>query len=375
MTKAEATDLNPEAVRDAIRDRPVVRSGSFHNLSSARILQIISFCFLAVFLLMGAANNAVAQTSAKQLFGKKKAPANLVARSIGSYAKGCLAGGRALSIDGPAWQAMRLSRNRNWGHPVLIAFIEKLAIEAKAKDGWNGLLVGDLAQPRGGPMLTGHASHQIGLDADIWLRPMPDRRFTREEREKISAISMLKKGTRTVDPRKFTDAHFRLIRRAASQPGVARIFVNPAIKKALCDKAGFSRSWLRRVRPWYGHHYHFHVRMSCPAGAAGCKNQAAPPPGDGCGKELARWLNPPKPKKTTKKKKTKPRKKRQITLADLPDACAAVLDAAPVPGTENVAAAPRAYVDAFQPGAKASRLIRPSAPALTALPKPRPLHN
>ena len=74
----------------------------------------------------------------------------------------------------PTWQVMRLSRNRNWGHPKLVAFLERLAEKAK-KVGWNGLLVGDMSQPRGGPMLTGHASHQVGLDADIWLTPMPDR--------------------------------------------------------------------------------------------------------------------------------------------------------------------------------------------------------
>ena len=63
---------------------------------------------------------------------------------------------------------MRLSRNRNWGHPKLVEFLERLSAKG-AKVGWPGLLVGDMAQPRGGPMLTGHASHQVGLDADIWL--------------------------------------------------------------------------------------------------------------------------------------------------------------------------------------------------------------
>ena len=128
---------------------------------------------------------------AKELFGAAKTPAPMAARAIGFYAKGCLAGAAALPIDGPAWQAMRLSRNRNWGHPELVALVEKLAVEAKAHDGWPGLLVGDLSQPRGGPMLTGHASHQVGLDADIWLTPMPDRRLTEKEREDLSATSML----------------------------------------------------------------------------------------------------------------------------------------------------------------------------------------
>ncbi|WP_210238722.1 penicillin-insensitive murein endopeptidase [Cohaesibacter sp. CAU 1516] len=341
-----------------------------HPTHSRRTLlpgRVVAVCLSALALLpltLAAlpGDAAWAQTPAKQLFGKKRAPADLQSRAIGSYAKGCLAGGRALSIDGPAWQAMRLSRNRNWGHPVLVAFLEKLAVDAQAYDGWNGLLVGDLAQPRGGPMLTGHASHQIGLDADIWLRPMPERRFTRSEREKVSAISMLKTGTRTVDANKFTMAHLRLIKRAASTPGVARIFVHPGIKKALCDRAGDDRAWLRQVRPWYGHHYHFHVRMSCPPGNPGCKNQAPPPAGDGCGKELAWWLSdePWKPKKPVKKDPNKkPVKRRQVTLSDLPSACSAVLDAAPL----QTASAARSAV--------APDNILP----LQALPKPRPLPN
>ena len=174
---------------------------------------------------------------ARQLFGAAKTPAPLAARAIGFYAKGCLAGAAALPIDGAAWQAMRLSRNRNWGHPKLVALVEKLALEAKQHDGWPGLLVGDLSQPRGGPMLTGHASHQVGLDADIWLTPMPDRRLTEQEREDLSATSMLAADEVSVDPKVWTDAHVRLLKRAASYAGVERIFVHPAIKKALCDAA------------------------------------------------------------------------------------------------------------------------------------------
>src|SRR6266567_3115155 len=120
-------------------------------------------------------------TPAKELFGRKTAPAPLQARTIGFYSKGCLAGAVALPINGPTWQVMRLSRNRNWGHPNLVQFLERLAAQAP-KTGWHGLLVGDISQPRGGPMLTGHASHQVGLDADIWLTPMPDRQLSREER-------------------------------------------------------------------------------------------------------------------------------------------------------------------------------------------------
>ena len=55
-------------------------------------------------------------TPAKELFGRKTAPANLQTRTIGFYSKGCLAGAVALPINGATWQVMRLSRNRNWGH-------------------------------------------------------------------------------------------------------------------------------------------------------------------------------------------------------------------------------------------------------------------
>lgn len=273
---------------------------------------------------------------AKDYFGYVDGPAPLKARAIGSYAKGCLAGGAMLPTDGPTWQAMRLSRNRNWGHPELIDFLKDLAADAPGV-GWNGLLVGDLAQPRGGPMVSGHASHQIGLDADIWLTEMPQRRLTAEEREKISAISMLngrldvKGADRRVDPNKWTDTHARLIRRAASDKRVARIFVNPTIKKALCDfEKSRNRAWLRKVRPWWGHHYHFHVRLACPAGSGGCKNQNPPPPGDGCGKNLTYWLSDkPWVPKTPPKKGKKPKvvKKRPMALAALPTACQAVLKA------------------------------------------------
>src|SRR5436305_807672 len=102
-------------------------------------------------------------TPAKELFGRQIAPAPLAARTIGFYSRGCLAGGQALPVNGPAWQVMRLSRNRNWGHPALLAFLERFAREVPKVSHWPGILVGDLSQPRGGPMLTGHASHQIGL--------------------------------------------------------------------------------------------------------------------------------------------------------------------------------------------------------------------
>jgi penicillin-insensitive murein endopeptidase len=274
------------------------------------------------------ANPSDPKTPAKQLFGRRTKPTKDEARVVGFYAKGCLAGGVELPINGPTWQVMRLSRNRNWGHPALIKFLERLSGKA-AKVGWPGLLVGDMSQPRGGPMITGHASHQVGLDADIWLTPMPKRTLTREEREEMSATMAVAESRRDVDPKVWTPAHLALIRTAAEDPEVQRIFVNAAIKKALCRDAGSDHDWLNKVRPYWGHDYHFHVRLLCPSDNPECKVQDPVPPGDGCGKDLDWWFRDsvihPKPEPPDPTKPPPPG--RQTTMAELPAACRAVLAA------------------------------------------------
>lgn len=283
-------------------------------------------------------------TPAKELFGAAKVPADLASRAIGWYAKGCLSGAKALAIDGPAWQVMRLSRNRMYGHPTLISLVERLATESKEKDGWPGLLVGDIAQPRGGPMTSGHASHQVGLDADVWLTRMPDRRFTDKEREDVSATSMLAADDISVDPKVFGEGQVKLIKRAASYRLVERVLVHPAIKKALCEAAGTDRGWLAKVRPYWGHYYHMHIRIGCPSGSTNCKAQPPPPGDDGCGAELTDWIKKITPKKVVEKtpppKADKPvQRKHEITLADLPAECRTVLAyGESKPATPSVAA-------------------------------------
>lgn len=282
---------------------------------------------------------------AKALFGSATTGAPLKARAIGSYARGCLSGGVALPVDGPAWQAMRLSRNRNWGHPKLIKLVERLAVDAQKHDDWSGLLVGDISQPRGGPMLTGHASHQVGLDADVWFTPMPARRLSRQEREEVSATSMLDKTNLAVNPQVFTPNHVKLIKRAASYPEVERVLVHPAIKKALCEAAGADRGWLGKVRPIGGHYYHFHIRMGCPPGETICKPQTPTTGDDGCAKEVDEWLarlaprkGPPVPRPPGYKP---PPPKPPITMAELPPECRVVLESGP-DGVKNEQAILRA---------------------------------
>ncbi|QWG12940.1 penicillin-insensitive murein endopeptidase [Bradyrhizobium sediminis] len=263
---------------------------------------------------------------AKELFGRKVLPTAMPTRVVGFYAKGCIAGSDALPINGPTWQVMRLSRNRNWGHPDLVKLVERLAAKAHKDAGWPGILVGDMSQPRGGPMLTGHASHQIGLDADIWLTPMPNRQLSRNEREELSAIMMVRSDRLDIEPSTWTPTHLNVIRAAAQEPTVQRIFVNAAIKKALCREAKGDRSWLHKVRPMYGHDYHFHVRIKCPPGSDECESQPEPTASEGCSPgDLAYWFKDaiihPKPPKEP------PKPRPPMTLAQLPPACKAVLNA------------------------------------------------
>ncbi|MEP1520622.1 penicillin-insensitive murein endopeptidase [Ascidiaceihabitans sp.] len=263
---------------------------------------------------------------AKSAFGAKRSASAQRPAAFGSYAKGCAAGSVQLAETGPTWQAMRLSRNRNWGHPELVDMVQKLSRKAAAQPGWNGLYVGDLSQPRGGPMLTGHRSHQIGLDADIWMLPANNLNLSTTDRENISSISTRRaKGAYTNS--NWSPAHHEIIKAAAKDKRTARIFVFPGAKVKMCNDEKGDRSWLNKVRPWYGHHYHFHVRLKCPKGARGCVDQAAPPKGDGCA-DARQWvkdiLNPPAPKPRDPNAKP-PKPRRELRVADLPGSCSAVL--------------------------------------------------
>lgn len=263
--------------------------------------------------------------AAKLLFAAQKLPTLGKAMAIGYYPRGCLQGGVELPVTGPTWQVMRLSRNRNWGHPSLVNFLEKFAPAAAKVTGWKGILIGDMAQPRGGPLPFGHLSHQIGLDVDVWFMPMPGHVLSPDEREKTSAINLVADDWKHLNPKTWTPQHVAFIKTAAEQPNVERVLVNAAIKQELC-RVDPKASWMAKVRPWYGHHDHIHVRLACPADSPNCRKQPPVTGDDGCSdKALAFWfsdkvLHPPKP--TTPAKPPKP-----LMLTDLPPACKNVLDA------------------------------------------------
>jgi penicillin-insensitive murein DD-endopeptidase len=268
---------------------------------------------------------------ASVLFSEKKLPSSGRAIAIGYYPRGCLQGGVELPPTGPTWQVMRLSRNRNWGHPELVKFLERFAPVAAEATGWKGILIGDMAQPRGGPLPFGHKSHQIGLDVDIWFMPMPDRVLSKEERENILPSDVVAADGKHVNDKTWSPADVAFIRTAAEQPEVERVLVNAAIKKELCRVEGKDdKSWMSKVRPWYGHARHIHVRLNCPADSPDCRAQPAVPGGDGCDKSLDHWfadwilrLKIPEFGGSAA----------GLKLKDLPKACAAVLDAPASPAS------------------------------------------
>jgi penicillin-insensitive murein endopeptidase len=279
-----------------------------------------------------------AEALANKLFGSKGAPSQQDPMPIGSYAKGCAAGLMELPQTGPTWQAMRLSRGRNFGHPAMIGFLQDLSVAA-TQVGWAGLYIGDISQARGGPMTSGHASHQIGLDADIWMLPPKRLDLSRDERESISSIPVRSADQRSVTEN-WTRSHHQLLKAAASDSRVDRIFVAAAVKIEMCKTAGpGDKKWLQKIRPVAGHDTHFHVRLKCPKGARLCETQKPTVSelskgGDGCDDTLMWWvidyLKPPKTdgKKKKPKDEDAPKKKgpRQFTMADLPRQCMAVLE-------------------------------------------------
>lgn len=286
----------------------------------------------------GIGSPVLADTKAKDLFGNKIQGSQQRSAAYGSYAKGCVAGAKQLAETGPTWQAMRLSRNRNWGHPVLISYIKEISRKVSKLPNWKGLYIGDISQPRGGPMISGHMSHQMGLDVDIWMYPPKRLNLTKAEREKVSSISVRTKDQKHIN-KNWTASHMQVLKIAASDPKVDRIFVTPPVKIWMCKNARGNKNWLQKIRPFWGHNYHFHVRLKCPAGSSGCKKQtptvaALSKGGNGC--DNLRWwvtaaLKPAKSqpkatkKKATKKKVPKKRHPRDYTMRDLPSQCLNVL--------------------------------------------------
>jgi penicillin-insensitive murein endopeptidase len=241
-------------------------------------------------------------------------PVSGTAQAVGGFANGCIIGAHPLPLNSPDYQVMRTDQRRYFGHPDLLAFIQRLSSQANQK-ALGTVLIGDMAMPAGGRFSSGHASHQSGLDVDIWLQ-LPRQRWSAQQLLKPQPIDLVSGDGKQVVDRQWQPQIESLIKMAAQDSEVTRIFVNPAIKQRLCQDAGADRGWLHKVRPWFGHRAHMHVRLRCPVGSLECLDQDAPPVGDGCGAELASWFKPHQPNANPVKKEPPP----------LPPTCQALLD-------------------------------------------------
>jgi penicillin-insensitive murein endopeptidase len=239
-------------------------------------------------------------------------PAPGAADSIGAPASGCVVGARELPVSGPGWEVLRPSTHRNWGNPFLIDFLEEMAGKARRL---GTLIIGDLGMPRGGPILIGHASHQLGLDVDILFRLLNKGETLSEEQREHPVFDAVMVDGKSINRALWSDQQVALLQLFAGDPRVERIFVNPVIKRDLCKTATGDRAWLRKIRPWWGHEAHFHVRLVCPPGDRDCAPRESLPEGDGCGASLDWWFTPdaarPKP--------------RSGPPPELPAACKAIL--------------------------------------------------
>lgn len=238
-----------------------------------------------------AAPASESRAEAAKEWNRLRTPAPGPPRSIGGFSAGCLQGAATLSPSGPGYEVARIGRNRRYGHPELVAFVQRLgAATRRARLG--PLVVGDLAQARGGPTPTGHHSHQTGLDADLGYAPPIGLRaghVTAKQRETLAPVIVVDLKTR--QPTAAWGARvIELIALAASDPAVDRIFVHPTVKRLLCEAPRSAKmAWQPRIRPWWGHHDHFHVRLRCPTDSPLCVPQD-PIPDDGCGASLRWWF-------------------------------------------------------------------------------------
>lgn len=255
--------------------------------------------------------------------GQSKALESSITESIGSYTAGCIRNSMPLPSDGEGFQVVRLGKGRFYAHPETIDYIKYLA--SRVNEDLNGIiLIGDVTQRTGGPMLDEHSSHQTGLDADIlfWQHPIALRRpLTGVERAHIHPQSVLTEDEIEIDAFKWDSKMGEILKLAASDARVDRIFVNPIIKRKVCGEYP-GEKWLGKIRPWYGHDGHFHVRLKCPPNNHLCEPQKPIDISDeGCGSDLASWFRADGRIRVQKSTGQSPRPR-------LPDECLAIVNGA-----------------------------------------------
>ena len=209
-------------------------------------------------------------------------PTDSKAEAIGEYALGCLQGAQTFTGKEKGLLLSQLKRGRYWGHPDLINLLTRAGEEFNKAN--KTMILGDLSQSRGGPTMTGHNSHQNGLDVDIWFKMLSNK-----EQPSLRALE-------TDDMKPFSELgedQIKLIKYFAQDSSVERIFINPSFKKKLCLDTGalkLTAEEHHKLRAWWGHDDHIHVRLKCPADSPQCVSQKPIAAGDGCGDDLNWWF-------------------------------------------------------------------------------------
>ena len=167
--------------------------------------------------------------------------------ALGTYSAGALSGGVRLPAESRAfltWDpVLRRSPNRpwrRWGTALLVRAVLTVTGDFHAAHPHAPrVLVGDLSRPHGGDFgprfgYIGHASHQNGLDVDIYY-PRADRR------------EIAPRDARDIDRARSQELVNRFL-----AVGAALIFVGP--NTGLAGPPG-------RVEPLVHHDNHLHVRL------------------------------------------------------------------------------------------------------------------
>jgi penicillin-insensitive murein endopeptidase len=232
------------------------------------------------------------------------------AESIGTPTAGCLKGGVSLPRKGKGFKLARPERRRNFGHPELVDLLRRVAQDG-SRSKYPPLLIGDLAQARGGPTLSAHASHQSGLDADLY--------FSRSSRALVNPPSMVDDKKLEVS-RSFGKLQIETLKQFAESEKVDRLLVHFTIKRALCKKFP-NEKWIRKVRPWFGHSRHFHIRIHCPEKSPLCQQPDPIPDGNGCDATLEWWWSDEARQDEGKNL----HRQQNPVMPELPQACAPLL--------------------------------------------------
>ena len=201
------------------------------------------------------------------------------AASYGPYSRGCFTNGDSLPESGPGFFSIQRQRDTFHGHPDTVNFVKSLGQKAE-QEKLGVVRVGNIAQKNGGPLYEHSVSHQSGLDVDIGYV------FSKKKSGEV-LVDVLKKD-RSINTKLFTKESERLIQLTAQDKKVQRILVNPIIKKKMCETYP-DQKWLRKLRPWWKHTDHMHVRLHCPKDSPECVKQSPVPAGTGCSGDQFEW--------------------------------------------------------------------------------------